>query len=105
MLPAGPQPEHLVVQHVGHPCQRVPVAGMPGGKGPGDRMERHAFLNMGIVVHIIIVVVIDKIKVKNLNIHRKCNDSKYQTQAEFDPGDAKNIFEHIFIFYEFKMLM
>ena len=73
MMPAGSQPEHLTVQHMGHPRQGMPVAGMGGGKGPCDGIGRYAVLHMRVVIYVIIVVIINKIKFLHLPINRRRN--------------------------------
>ncbi len=83
MVPSGFQPEELNVQHVGKPGQRVPVAGMGGGEGPGDALETQPRPNMRILGHIIYVIVVDKIIIRNLPVNRENYSDEKQTNDPF----------------------
>ena len=90
MMPAGPQPENLTVQHMGQPRQRMPVVGIRVGESPDDGIECNTVLNMGIFVHVFIVVIIDKIKSLHLPV-RSCGD-KDEQQGDNNERLQKGIF-------------
>ena len=71
VMPAGLRSEHLNVQHMGQPGNRMPVAGLVGGKRPDDTLDRQAVLYVGIFTDIFIVIVVNKFIVLYLPVDGK----------------------------------
>ena len=60
MMAAGVEPIKLAIKHVRDGGERMPIAGMHMGKGPGNSMKGEATLDDGIFVDVGIVIVIEE---------------------------------------------
>ena len=67
MVPAGIEAMHLAVQHKGQPGERVPVRRMVVAKRPGEPRGGQAVCNRRILVHILVIIVVDKLVLQGLS--------------------------------------
>jgi len=58
---AGIQPEQLDIEHVGHPGQGMPIAGVVGGEGPECARPGQAGLHLWVLGDVILVVEIEEL--------------------------------------------
>src|SRR5215216_5347995 len=65
MMRAGAQAEELAVEHVGQPCERVPIARVSGCECPRYAIPGQAGLDVGIGGDVITIVVVYKVVVSD----------------------------------------
>ena len=99
MMSGGIQSIKLAVQHVGKPGQRVPVGGMDMGKCPDDPLERQALGDHRIIIHVILVVVVNKLVSQRLAENGKRDRGQHKAKGRHRPaliflGDHRDSFNH-----------
>ena len=80
VMAAGIQPVKLAVEHVGEPGQRMPVADVAISKRPLNSPPTQALADLGIVVHISRIIVVDKLVSQCLAENHP--DGQGQTEAD-----------------------
>ncbi len=85
MVRARAQPEELAVQHVRQPRERVPVAGVAGGEGPGEPRASEAGAHVGVAAHVVGVVVAHEAVAGHLRVHRECGDGEEHGDSALRP--------------------
>ena len=60
MMPGRMILEKLIVQHVGHPGERMPVARISDIEGPGKALRGQTCLHVRVLGHVDIVIVVDE---------------------------------------------
>ena len=89
MMAAGAQSVKLAVQHMGNPGQRMPVGGMDVGERPDDPLERQSPGDFRVIIHVIVVVVIDKVVPQRLPE----NGKRDRRQKKADAGDRPAVIQ------------
>src|SRR6478609_7323690 len=85
MWPSGAECEETCVEHMRHPCERVPVAGVKGREGPKNAGGRQAPLHPWIGRDVFLVVKDDEGKGTNPPV--KCQrDKSEQSTNESGPS-------------------
>ena len=84
VVSAGVRSVELVVQNVGEPRQRMPVAGMAGCEGPADFLGDRTLNDMRIFVDVFVVVVVDE-----LVMDRLAEDQSNRQQQETADGPCR----------------
>ncbi len=85
MVAHGVQAIECDVQHVGDPCQWMPVAGVDGDKGPSDIFNVQSPVDVGIFSNIIRVVKVGKIMVLYLPVNRQGDGGQEQADKDLEP--------------------
>ena len=76
MMPAWTHSEEFNIQHVRQPGNRVPIAGTGRPEGPDDAFFAQPLTHIGILCHIFIIVITDKIMCASLPVYGKCGQDK-----------------------------
>ena len=71
---------------MGNPGQRVPVGGVDLGKRPDNPLERQSPGNFRVFIHVIIVVVIDKVMPQRLAEDQPCDHRQKNADRENRPA-------------------
>ena len=83
MVPCGVQPEELDVQHVGHPGQGMPVAGIAdGGESPTQVFNGQAVQHVAVFGNVNVIVEIDEVAQGNLPEGAGDDDRKNDADQE-----------------------
>ena len=71
MMHPGFQTKHLAVEHVGDPCDWMPVAGMEFGEGPNQALFGKTCPHIGISSYICVIIEGHKLITSHLPVDRK----------------------------------
>lgn len=74
-MPGWIHPEYLAVQHMGYPCQGMPVARMHGLQRPSDTIQCETGSNMVILSYIFAVIEVEEFMGMHLLVNS--NDGYY----------------------------
>jgi hypothetical protein len=67
VMPAGPQPKQLAIEHVRNGRERVPVLRVDMGEGPPDALPAQPAVHVRILQDVKRIVVIDELVVECLS--------------------------------------
>lgn len=81
VMTAGVQSVELAVQHVREPGQGMPVMRMAVSEGPADAGQGQTLYNLRIIIHILVVIIIDKPMTERLAEDQKYGDCQQQANA------------------------
>jgi hypothetical protein len=68
MVSGGVEAVELAIEHVGEPGQRMPVAGVAGGKSPTPALQAETALDHEVLSHIVRVVEVKELAVADLPV-------------------------------------
>ncbi len=85
VVATGVEAKYLNVPHVRQPSQRVPIPRITGRKGPGNRLQGQAVLNVWVLGKILGVVEVVKLVVLDGPIQED-RDEPYQEADDSNPG-------------------
>lgn len=68
-------PKYLDVQHMGQPCEGMPVSGMKGGERPYKAIPSQSGLHIRIFGDIQVIVVVDKRMIDYLVKDKNCSEN------------------------------
>ena len=79
-MPMWVQAEELNIQHMGYPCQGMPVRFMTGGECPSDAFHRETMLNMTVIGYILGIIVANE--VTTIDLPKRQDGSNNQEDAD-----------------------
>ena len=68
-MPTRIQAKDLAVEHVGNPCERMPVGGVKCRECPRDSGQRQAAVHNRVLADIPVVIQDDELVVHHLGVH------------------------------------
>jgi len=83
VMSSGIESAEFVIEHMGQPCQRMPIASVSRGEGPANVFPGQPPLNVDVVSDIQIVIQADKGVVRNLPVR---NEGQQNQQARNNEG-------------------
>jgi len=85
MVPAGLEAKKLAIRHVRNPGQRVPVAGVAGGKSPNNIRPLQPALNLRVLGDVVRVVIVDEAMPRHRQKDRQGRQCQQQAQHARPP--------------------
>ncbi len=89
VVASGVEEEQRTIQHVGHPGDRMPVAGVGARQGPAHSFPSQSVLHHRIVCHVKMVVVVDELMVSDRPIDCGGQQEQEQTNVQIEAFSHK----------------